>query len=815
MQGNPFPGLRPFRQEEEYLFFGRERQVDTLVDRLCATHFLAVVGTSGSGKSSLVNCGLVPALHRGLMAQAGSAWRVACLRPGNRPIAALAEALAAPGVLTMEAAEETGFTRAELVEATLRLSKLGLIDMFEQSHRDASWNLLVVVDQFEELFRYRALAEKTSASASAGDDAIAFVNLLLEAGANCALPVYIVLTMRSDFLGDCAQFFGLPEAINRGQYLVPRMTREERRAAISEPVRVHGAQIDPALLTRLVNDVGDDPDQLSILQHALNRTWARWQEQGAAGPLSMEHYEAVGAMAHALNLHADEAYFALPEGAPRAVCEALFKAITDKTTDARGTRRPTRFDTLCEITGAPAEELAAVIEVFRDPARAFLMPPAGVELRPDTPIDISHESLMRVWDRLRGWCDEEARSAQTYRRVAETADLHASGSAALLRQPELQFARNWQARQRPTAAWAERYRSGLDAALAFVQESQKAFEAEERAEAARQAKETRDLAERRRVRLLLLVAFPVIGVLLMLISAMVYYYRHATVESARANDAATQAEQARAKAEEALAAERRAIGAQQAQAQAYALATSKAPVMLKSRIERAIREKTLVYLQFADPEQRSLAERLRKALEQERYSTPGVEQVGSVPARTELRYFREDADADAVTELAALLRRWNFGTLTPRLIKGYEKQAQLRQFEIWLARPDPEEVRRLVQQLDSTDKATRLAAGQALQDRYTASPLAITEALAALGADRIGKLSETGRLNILFFLSRTAPLAWTPPLEATAREMLAAVHARANAGAKIGEQTRAELHRLDGLLDAVEQGKPAAPASGQ
>jgi ABC-type cobalamin/Fe3+-siderophores transport system ATPase subunit len=226
MQGNPFPGLRPFRQEEEYLFFGRERQVDTLVDRLCATHFLAVVGTSGSGKSSLVNCGLVPALHRGLMAQAGSAWRVACLRPGNRPIAALAEALAAPGVLTMEAAEETGFTRAELVEATLRLSKLGLIDMFEQSHRDASWNLLVVVDQFEELFRYRALAEKTSASASAGDDAIAFVNLLLEAGANCALPVYIVLTMRSDFLGDCAQFFGLPEAINRGQYLVPRMTRE-------------------------------------------------------------------------------------------------------------------------------------------------------------------------------------------------------------------------------------------------------------------------------------------------------------------------------------------------------------------------------------------------------------------------------------------------------------------------------------------------------------------------------------------------------------------------------------------------------------
>ena len=93
--------------------------------------------------------------------------------------------------------------------------------------------------------------------------------------------------MRSDFLGDCTQFPGLAEAINAGQYLVPRMTRDERRAAIEGPIQVGGAEIAPVLLTRLVNDVGDNPDQLSILQHALNRTWARWQSerrQRAAGP---------------------------------------------------------------------------------------------------------------------------------------------------------------------------------------------------------------------------------------------------------------------------------------------------------------------------------------------------------------------------------------------------------------------------------------------------------------------------------------------------------------------------------------------------
>lgn len=85
---NPFPGLRPFHEDEEHLFFGREKQVDAMVDidKLAEKHFLAVVGTSGSGKSSLVNCGLRPALHRGWMPKAGTVWRIAQFRPGSNPI---------------------------------------------------------------------------------------------------------------------------------------------------------------------------------------------------------------------------------------------------------------------------------------------------------------------------------------------------------------------------------------------------------------------------------------------------------------------------------------------------------------------------------------------------------------------------------------------------------------------------------------------------------------------------------------------------------------------------------------------------------
>jgi hypothetical protein len=411
---NPFPGLRPFRAGEEQLFFGRESQVDRMIDELAVHRFLAVVGTSGSGKSSLVNCGLRPALHRGNMSSAGSSWSMAQFRPGSNPIGALAQALAAPGVL-FDAWDDDRLTARELVETTLRLGSLGLVDIVEQARLPEDNQLLVVVDQFEELFRFRGLAADAEKEGyGPTEDAIAFVKLLLEARAQTQIPIHIVLTMRSDFLGDCAQFLGLPEAINDGEYLVPRLKRGEIRAAIEGPIGVAEAMITPVLVMRLLNDVGDNPDQLSILQHALNRTWANWEyECKAQGPIDLPHYEAVGGMKDALNRHAERAFGELGGDERKRLAERIFKALTDKITDPRGIRRPTRLAQLCAICGVSRDEVESVLEAFRKPSRSFLMPPAGEALDPERFIDISHESLMRVWERLKRWGDHEARSART------------------------------------------------------------------------------------------------------------------------------------------------------------------------------------------------------------------------------------------------------------------------------------------------------------------------------------------------------------------------------------------------------------------
>src|SRR5207237_9368197 len=187
--------------------------------------------------------------------------------------------------------------------------------------------LLVVVDQFEEIFRFA----RASGDQAYQNEAAAFVKLVLEASSQRELPIYVVLTMRSDYLGDCSQFWGLPEAVNESQYLIPRLTRDQLREAISGPVAVGGGAITPRLLNRLLNDVGDNQDQLPILQHALMRTWDFCETHHSNGEaMGLEDYEAIGTMAEALSRHADEAYDELPDERSREIAEKLFKRLTEK-----------------------------------------------------------------------------------------------------------------------------------------------------------------------------------------------------------------------------------------------------------------------------------------------------------------------------------------------------------------------------------------------------------------------------------------------------------------------------------------------------
>lgn len=473
---NPFPGLRPFGIEESHLFFGREGQSDEVLVKLSENKFVAILGASGSGKSSLMYCGLIPTLYGGFMTDAGSNWRIVVTRPGGGPIDNLAEALLIRDKEYSNLGDEDKLIRKTIISTVLRSSSLGLVEVVRQLKTGDFQNVLILVDQFEELFRYRKLESATSDL----DESSAFVNLLLEAIHQYDEPVYIALTMRSDFIGECAQFPDLTQMINDSHYLIPQMTRDQKRTAIEGPVAVGGGKIAPRLTQQLLNDVGDNPDQLPILQHALMRTWSYWTENRKIGePIDLRHYNSIGTLREALSMHANEAYDSLSKR-EKEICEVMFKALTERGSENQGIRRPTKLATIAAIAGVNEDEVARVVERFREPGRSLLMPPFGVKLESETVVDISHESLMRIWVRLKRWLDEESKAAEMYLKLSEAAERYQEGKAGLWQMPDLQLALNWREENRPTLVWGQRYNPAFERTMVFLETSEKAYLTEQR-----------------------------------------------------------------------------------------------------------------------------------------------------------------------------------------------------------------------------------------------------------------------------------------------------------------------------------------------
>jgi WD40 repeat protein len=515
---NPFPGLRPYEQQEADLFFGRDDQIQDLVERLRRTRFVAVVGSSGCGKSSLVRAGILPMFACGFLGERASSWRIAVMRPGNNPLANLAEALTQVGingVQQVEAADRELAIQSAL--ATLRSGQQGILTLFQQAGLPADAKLLVLVDQFEELFRF-ADPNRTEAR-QFGSHARMFVNLLLAAAQQAEVPIYVMLTMRSEFLADCTSYMGLPEAVNEGLYLVPRLTRDQLRDAIEEPLRQAGSSIQNRLVNELLNNLGSDPDQLPIMQHALMRLWD--QHAGSDDPIDLTEYEKIGGVQTALEQHLQEIYDEEPQ--QQATVKALFRELARVTDDGHLIRHPRTLDELSQATGRELPELIAVIERFRQYGRSFLTPPPGVPLRGETIIDISHESLIRHWKDLRQWVVEDDAMRRVEKWLVEALGKWNEAGRAdddLLTGERLEQARSWLMRK-PHRAKEKAY---IDASLKY-----------------------RDLAAR--LRIWGKAAWVIMAVMLVaFVSIFVAYRRLKTADVAKAN-----ADRDRARAKEALA----------------------------------------------------------------------------------------------------------------------------------------------------------------------------------------------------------------------------------------------------------------------
>ncbi len=437
--------------------------------------FLAVVGASGAGKSSLVRAGLIAVLERGLL-DAVDNWRFVVTQPGGAPITNLARALASANDCDEVALPEF----AARIEAILRRGPHGLssalANLFStepkavlNSEADPGpASTLILIDQFEELFRYRREVKE----AAERNEAAAFVNLLLHTirKGGEERSAYVVITMRSDFLGDCDAFSGLPEALNDSQFLTPRLSNDQVREVVTGPLRAFQAEWEPEFLDRVVNDMGDDPDQLPLLQHCLMRCW--WEARERAGEraqpvLLLSDYEKVGGLEQALSIHADQAFAELGKDPERErVARRLFQSLLDPSQEQRFIRRPVKVSEVAAICNSTEDLVTDVARVFSREPRHFIFerPAEGI-------IDISHESLMRQWDTLRKWLDEERADVRELRRLVEQAELRARRMGSPLSGGDLPRIRAWW--KRANKAWALRHLeepSDWDRVRRFVRE---------------------------------------------------------------------------------------------------------------------------------------------------------------------------------------------------------------------------------------------------------------------------------------------------------------------------------------------------------
>jgi energy-coupling factor transporter ATP-binding protein EcfA2 len=432
----PYPGLRPFREDEARYFFGQDVPLADLRDRLYQEHFVAILGLSGCGKSSLLKAGLLADIRPKQIGGPRPRWLIGNLKPGADPLQGLVEAVSDVNTQIRRQKERLSEDLSTVpvdVKGALLADGYGLARYGHEAPLSDGQDILIVVDQFEELFRY----QREATTHTDKDQAALFVQLLLEASRDKECRVSVVITMRSEFLGDCALFFGLAEQVNQGTFLLPKMTRDQIEEVIVGPGEESEFEIDPHVIQELLNETEKQDDGLPLLQHALRRIHSHWQRRGAIGPISVSDFHAFETsppegtllIKHHLDDHLNSIYKSFDKDRQKAT-ELLFRLLSERDSRGRVTRRPLRFPEIVKSIGKGRERaLRDIIEAFRDEGdgRTFLTPGWGEPFETEF-VDISHECLLRRWDRLRKWIDYEQHDAEQFCRLADDADkadLHA------------------------------------------------------------------------------------------------------------------------------------------------------------------------------------------------------------------------------------------------------------------------------------------------------------------------------------------------------------------------------------------------------
>jgi tetratricopeptide (TPR) repeat protein len=383
----PYRGLLSFREEDAGLFCGREEAIDTLLGKLRDHNLVTLVGRSGSGKSSVVSAGLIPALRR---RADGRTWSILSLRPGSEPLHALVRRFD-PSPIDLPPFEvdhrvEQQVTILRTDDHALGRRIRGLLATVEEAGTD---RLLLHIDQCEELYT-QALRNPALEPELAERDVTQFINLLIEATRTS--PCTVVLTVRADFYGEFLKHGPLAAAVPPGQVNLGPLRREGLAAAIRKPAEAVGLTVDPPLLETLVHEVCSDLGKLPLLEYALKETWRRREGQR----LTLNAYGEAGGIDGAVAQRANQIFTSLSQAQQAAACRLFVSLVTP----GEG-----REDTRARAVYPEQDDaIAAVIDKFSAADARLLVTgedaPSARHL-----VELSHEAIIREWGTLKNWVE--------------------------------------------------------------------------------------------------------------------------------------------------------------------------------------------------------------------------------------------------------------------------------------------------------------------------------------------------------------------------------------------------------------------------
>ena len=391
----PYKGLNYFDESDADLFVGREALITKLTERVLSLtstearkkiRFLAVVGASGSGKSSLVRAGLVPGLRWN---KKSADWHIYILTPTVHPLENLA--------ITLTSEDESVTAASTLMDDLSRDPRS--LQLFVKRQLENPTFVLLVIDQFEETF---ALCHTERERAS-------FIENLLTAASEAEGPVIVLITLRADFYAHCAHYIHLREALAQNQEYIGAMSEEELRRAIEEPARRGRWELEPGLVDLLLRDVGHEPGALPLLSHALLETWQRRRGR----TMTMSGYASSGGVRGAIAETAETVFIDQFTNEQRSIARRIFLRLTELGDEisAADTRRRATFN---ELILKPEEAIRTqmVLKVLAD---------ARLIITSEDSAEVAHEALIREWPTLRGWLEDNREGLRLHRQLTEAA----------------------------------------------------------------------------------------------------------------------------------------------------------------------------------------------------------------------------------------------------------------------------------------------------------------------------------------------------------------------------------------------------------